>query len=195
MPSGDGAESVVVGPGRPAHQVNQRTPLLVGAHGDGDPVVVARAAVEILDGPAMSAVAPAAQRDPEYLGFHRLNRGGVQYRFDHRQLDELAFSGALGEVQRGQHRERRVNTGQRIAGPLGGTGGPSGNPVTQASPAICSMVGAKPTRSRHGPSSPNAGIRAMTSRGLTASKASAVSPKWSITRGGEVLDHHVGVGD
>ncbi|PQM47663.1 hypothetical protein C1Y40_02123 [Mycobacterium talmoniae] len=45
------------------------------------------------------------------------------------------------------------------------------------------MVGANPTRSRHGPSSPNAGIRAITSAGLTASSASAVSPKWSITRG------------
>ena len=39
-----------------------------------------------------------------------------EYRFDHRQLEELAFSGALGEVQRGQHRECGVDTGQRIAG-------------------------------------------------------------------------------
>jgi len=62
-------------------------------------------------------------------------------------------------------------------------GGPSASPVTQARPAICSIVGANPTRSRHGPSSPKAGIRATTSRGLIASKASAVSPKWSITRG------------
>ena len=38
--------------------------------------------------------------------------------------------------------------------PRGATGGPSGCPVTQASPAICSIVGAKPTRSRHGPVNP-----------------------------------------
>ena len=86
----DSAEAVVVGPRRSAHHVDQRLPLLVGANGDGDPVVVARAAVEVLDGTAMSTVAPAAQRDAEYLGFHRLNRGDVQYRLDHRQLDELA---------------------------------------------------------------------------------------------------------
>src|ERR1700761_6890963 len=67
--------------------------------------------------------------------------------------------------------------------PRGVTGGPSGSPVTQARPAICSMVGANPTRSRQGPSKPNAGIRAKTSSGLTFNSASAVSPNCSITRG------------
>lgn len=45
------------------------------------------------------------------------------------------------------------------------------------------MVGANPTRSRQVPSTPNAGIRANTSRGLMSSSTSAVSPNWSITRG------------
>src|SRR5271170_6348963 len=62
----DSAEPVVVGPGRAAHHVGQRLPLVVGANGDGDPVVVARAAVEVLDGTAVSAVAPPAQRDAEH---------------------------------------------------------------------------------------------------------------------------------
>ena len=56
-------------------------------------------------------------------------------------------------------------------------------PVTQARPAICSIVGAKPTRSRHGPVNPNAGIRTTTRPGLRSSSPSASSPNWSSTRG------------
>ena len=45
------------------------------------------------------------------------------------------------------------------------------------------MVWAKPVRSRHGPSRPNAGMRIITARGLAAWIASQPRPKFSITRG------------
>ena len=55
--------------------------------------------------------------------------------------------------------------------------------MTQARPDISSIVWAKPTRSRHGPSSPYAGIRAITAAGLMACTAGQSSPNFSITRG------------
>ena len=67
--------------------------------------------------------------------------------------------------------------------PRGMIGGPSRCPVIQAIPAACSMVCAKPTRSRHGPSSPNAGIRTMIARGLAALTASHSRSKLAMTRG------------
>ena len=42
-----------------------------------------------------------------------------------------------------------------------GTSGMSSYPVTHARPEVCSIVMANPARSRHGPSSPNAGIRTI----------------------------------
>ena len=67
--------------------------------------------------------------------------------------------------------------------PRGITGGPSECPVIHAIPVACSIVCAKPTRSRHGPSRPNAGIRTMTADGLAAEMASQSRPKFSITLG------------
>ncbi len=52
------------------------------------------------------------------------------------------------------------------------TGGPSAQPVTHAMPVIDSIVCAKPVRSRHGPSSPYAGMRVITRRGFTACSTS-----------------------
>ena len=68
-------------------------------------------------------------------------------------------------------------------GPCGSSLGPSGWPVRLASPPTCSMVMAKPTRSLQGPSSPNAGARRYTARGLRPRMASQVTPHESITRG------------
>ncbi len=45
------------------------------------------------------------------------------------------------------------------------------------------MVWAKPTRSRHGPSRPNAGIRTISASGLTAATVSQSIPRLVMTRG------------
>ena len=50
-------------------------------------------------------------------------------------------------------------------------------------PDTCSIVWAKPTRSRHGPSRPNAGMRTITSDGFTRASSSHPRPNCSITRG------------
>ena len=63
------------------------------------------------------------------------------------------------------------------------TGGPSGNPVSQAMPVRHSMVWANPVRSRHGPLSPKAGMRTMIRSGLTSCMRSQPRPNCSITRG------------
>ena len=68
-------------------------------------------------------------------------------------------------------------------GPRMMRGGPPSGPVTHAIPAIISIVWAKPTRSRHGPLSPNAGMRTNTAFGLSSWITSHVSPHRSHTRG------------
>ncbi len=68
-------------------------------------------------------------------------------------------------------------------GPLGTTGGPSRYPVTHASPVTCSMFCANPGRSRHGPVSPHAGIRATTRFGGRRVGSSSMMPNRSTTRG------------
>ena len=50
-------------------------------------------------------------------------------------------------------------------------------------PDACSMVWAKPVRSRHGPFRPKAGMRTMMVRSLSSWMASHVMPKLSSTRG------------
>ena len=85
--------------------------------------------------------------------------------------------------QCGDRRERRMQARQGIAGPRGIRGGPSAGPVIQAMPLACSMVCAKPTRSRHGPSSPNAGIRTIVALGFAACTTSHSRSKLAITRG------------
>jgi len=68
-------------------------------------------------------------------------------------------------------------------GPRWMRGRSSGWPVHQASPVICSIVCAKPTLSRHGPSSPKAGMRVKIASGFALRIASQPRPKPSITRG------------
>ena len=68
-------------------------------------------------------------------------------------------------------------------GPRGTSGSPEAKPVTQAIPDICSTVCANPSRPRHGPSSPNAGIRIITAFGFSSWTASQSSPQRSRTRG------------
>ena len=63
------------------------------------------------------------------------------------------------------------------------TGGSLACPVIQAMPEACSIVIAKPVRSRHGPDRPKAGIRHITARGFRAWISFQPSPKFSITRG------------
>ncbi len=67
--------------------------------------------------------------------------------------------------------------------PRGISGGPSASPVSQAMPLACSIVWANPTRSRHGPSSPNAGIRTIVTRGLAERMSSHSRSRLPITRG------------
>jgi hypothetical protein len=50
-------------------------------------------------------------------------------------------------------------------------------------PDTCSMVMAKPVRSRHGPVRPNAGMRTMISAGLISRTSSHERPNDSMTRG------------
>ena len=84
-------------------------------------------------------------------------------------LEQAALAGA-----------RRARPGRRCIAnaacmPAVGSHGPRwmrgwshGWPVTHARPVTCSIVWAKPTLSRHGPESPNAGMRTRMQRGLTA---------------------------
>ena len=89
----------------------------------------------------MAAVAAPAQRHPEDLEFDWLDGGDVQHRFDHRQLDELARPVRRRSRSAASTANAACTPASGSQAPRGATGGPSGNPVTQARPAICSMVG------------------------------------------------------
>ena len=132
-----------------------------------------RAAVAV----ALEQVAVGGPLD-ERLG--RDADGGVE----HRHLDE-ASRRRCGRAARARPARRR----RRACPPLGShgprwmRGWSSAWPVIHASPAACSIVCANPGRSRHGPSSPKAGMRTSTARGLAAWTASQPSPNLSSTRG------------
>ena len=138
---------------------------------------------------------PRRSRNPaEQLEFHCLHGGHVEHGLDHRHLDELAAAGAVGELECRHQRERRVRARERIAGAARGDRRPVGQARSpRPDPAICSIVGANPTRSRHGPVSPNAGIRTITSRGLSSSSDVGAEAELVHHPRREVLDHHVGL--
>ena len=105
--------------------------LVVGAYAHGDPVVLARAPVDVLHRRRVPAIAAPLHDRPENLEFHCLHGGHVEHGFDHRHLDELATARTVGELQRGESGERRMCAREWIArtargdrGSLGQSGHP-----------------------------------------------------------------------
>ena len=94
----------------------KRVPLGVGAHADRDPVVVARASVEILHRAGWPRLPRRDRISPKTSNSIVCAGGHVQHGLDHRHLDELTAACAVGELECSQERERRVRSGQRIAG-------------------------------------------------------------------------------
>ena len=150
----------LVAPRRPPHQVDECTPLLVVVHGDRDPIVFSGAR-------HIGRGSGSTRRD-------RGCRGGstsVPKTSDSIACIAVAFNtvSSIGSstccpVPVRSAKFSAASTANAACTPASGsqaprgvTGGASGSPVTQARPAICSMVGANPTRSRHGPSQPERG--------------------------------------
>ena len=97
-------------------QLGHGPPLGIVAHRDGHPVVCS-AAVHVLSGRPMTTIAPTAHHLPERLRLEGLHGGDVEHGFDHRELDQLPLTGAVGELECGHHGERGVRARERVAHP------------------------------------------------------------------------------
>ncbi len=128
------------------------------------------------------AVALSRQQDLVARPFDHLLGREIQGDVDHRDLDQLAFAGAIAVLERGQQcndsmacprsdrRNHRVRAEDRRRDPLPTRG-----------PRVAPRSGANPPRSRQGPSSPNAGMRSMINRGFTLRSASYSRSRFAIT--------------
>ena len=101
-----------------------------------------------------------------------------------------------------RRRSRATNSPIRACSPAPGSHGPnsapgscSGKPVSHAMPDTCSIVMANPVRSRHGPVSPNAGIRTMIEPRVDVADLVPRQPERLHHPRAVVLDHHVALGD
>ena len=149
-------ERRVLRPGRIAEGGAQPGPLLIGLR-PRRPATAPRRGTGRPPGARGPVVRLPSRRQQVAVGgvLDDLLGGDVEGALDERRLDEQALPVAspCRPAPPGWRTRRAWPRSGRTV-PAGSIGGPSGKPVTHARPDMASMVWAKPTRSRHGPSSP-----------------------------------------
>ncbi len=102
LAGGERGEAGFVRELRATDRLAERGPLLVVAHGDGDPAVVACAAEGVVRRGVTRAVAAQLRRRAGGARFEQGAAEEVDRALRLRELDELALAGALAMVQRGE---------------------------------------------------------------------------------------------
>ena len=163
--------------GHPA-RTGEDQPLVVTGDGNGDPLIFAGAWIDPLGGRLRTAV---PVRDGA------ASRSSRTRRLVPPRCSARTRPWPPRPICPGPRRSRSIRASMRAMtacipargsqAPRTKTGGPSANPVNQDMPVRHSMVWAKPVRSRHGPSRPNAGIRTMTSWWFSSSTRMQVDPE------------------
>ena len=88
----------ILGPYRLAENIFESSPVTRVAKADRDPLILACAGVDVLDGELMPAVPPTGQQHPGGVVLDDLQRAGVEDHVDHRQLHQLTLPGAGADV-------------------------------------------------------------------------------------------------